>query len=352
MTDYWSRGTDPAGILFHKWLPNNRKDGICLFDQENIKLNVWFERRGFLDKNGGIKYSDDKTKMVDLEESAFKRNAKLESGPLFIDLVYPVDKVDEKMIIARNAEIKVGKYNNSNDYKALGRNIYNLLFDKISALTYTLKYKFGQFWIDDFPHWNGATDSLGHYFSMLQAECSIDGIWYKFIPNHPIITIAVKMVDEKEFLELISESDWQSLKKKNFLKRNPAYEYLVKSIHLRDNGELRDAYIDACITLELVMSSLFIKFTNEKLKCFFDMPRKAQLCVIANLVLKKFPKSIITNACKAIDKRNDIIHEGYKPKNSDEKYYSSLIEVIKELLDCDIKTPRKNIGQIVWPKLK
>lgn len=352
MTDYWARGTDPAGILFHKWLPNNRKDEICLLDQENIKLNVWFERRGFLDSGGGIKYTDDKDKMMDLKENTLKRHAKLESGPLFIELVYPLEQTDEEKIITRDAESKNGKYDGLNDYQELGKNIYKLLYEKISVLIYTLKHKFGQIWIDDFPCWDSTTGSLGHYFSMLQAKCSMDGNKYKFVPSHPIVTLVAEMMSEKEFLELITESDWQSLKNKDFLESNPACEYLVKSIDSCSNDELRNAYIDACIALELVMSSLFLKFPIENLERFFDMPRKTQLCVVANLVLKDFPDSIITNACKAIDIRNEIMHRGYVSKKTDEKYFTDLIVVIKKLLGCDIKTPHKNIGQIIWNEPK
>ena len=350
MTNYWARGSDPAGILFHKWAPHGEKDGISLLDHTNVKLNVWFDRRGFKNDSGMIQYSD--KKMEELKDELIEKHGKLESGPLFLKLSYTIEITDEQKIIARDAEWKSGKCNNINDYEELGKNIYNLLYDKISVLVYTLKYKFGQYWIDDFPYWDSKDESLGHYFLMLQARYCIDDKFYKFVPNHPSATLTAKMSGEKEFLELITKDDWLSLQKKDFLNINSGLEYLAKSATSYYEKELRNAFIDACIALELILSKLFTKFQQENLQCFFDTPRKVQLCVIANLVLKDLSDTIISNACKAIDKRNDIIHRGYIPKSEDEKYYIDLIKVIKKLFGDTIKTPHKNLGQVLYHQSK
>jgi len=347
-TDYWSKGNDPAGVLFHKWLPDGEKDAICLIDQGNIKLHVLFERRGFLDKDE-IKYSDEKKE--ELKENVIRRHAKLESGPLFIKLVYPIGLNDEKKIIGRDVESKTAKYDKLNDYDDLGKNIYKLIYSKLSVLVYTLKYKFGQFWIEDFPSLDSTSQSLGSYFSGLQAKCIIKGKKYRFLPNSPIVFLVSKISKDDEFLKFITEDNWRSLQKKEFIKENTGREYLVKSYDSYINNDLRNAFLEGCIALELVISNLFVKFCQEKLDSFFDMPRKVQLCIVANLVLPDLTESIITNSCKAIDIRNSIMHKGYVPNSRDSKYYIDLINVVIKLLrDGEIKLPNKHLGQIIWTK--
>jgi hypothetical protein len=346
LTDYQIDGSVPAGLLFHKWLPDGKKDEICLLKHNNIKLFVLFERRGFLSEDR-IQYSDEK--MEKLKEGTIRRHAKLESGPLFIKLFYPINAKNKKKIIDRNAETKKGKFDQSNDYKELGKNIYRLLYDKLSALVYTLKYKFGQFWVDDFPKWDSTEQSLGNYFNGLQAKCTIKGKKYKFLPSSPVVKLVCNIdTKDEKFLELISEADWRSIQAKKFLGKNSCREYLVKSFNSYIEKDLKNAFLEACIALELSISKLFVKFHEKRLESFFNISKKTQLCIIANLIMPDLAKSVISNAYKAIDIRNSIMHEGYTPKPRDSKCYVDFISVIKKLLkDGDIKLPNKHLGQII-----
>lgn len=88
------------GPLFHRWLPDGKKDAIALTrPDEQEQLTVWFERRMVVN-HGFLSWKSDGTAF---DPNIMKRQGKLDSGLLFGDMNAVVSKAElaaiEKMPI-------------------------------------------------------------------------------------------------------------------------------------------------------------------------------------------------------------------------------------------------------------
>ena len=70
-----------SGPLFHRWLPNGRDSAIKIeFKDEDAFAYLWFERRGFVDESGFIRYNHEKS---EVDDAVIPRQGILEGGVLF-----------------------------------------------------------------------------------------------------------------------------------------------------------------------------------------------------------------------------------------------------------------------------
>ncbi len=113
-----------------------------------------------------------------------------------------------------------------------------------------------------------------------------------------------------------------------------------------DRGHPAEAFIQLVSGAELAISHLLsIRITGASrgttalLQSIFILPLKVRLAVLltgTSLV----PQETVENALRAIDLRNEIVHEGKQPNTSSNPLFFALVQCIKVLLALpELKTP-------------
>jgi hypothetical protein len=149
---------DPRGPLFTRWLPNGRADAIVLNLDSDTKLELWFERRGYVEPHGFIAF-DYKRREVD--EGVMRRQLLLDAGPL------------SGMLDLRNindAQLTAVTDNKQDDpaYIALGRKVIMLISQPIRSMLSILRANYGQYWIRPLEPWDYQEGSIGAYCARLE----------------------------------------------------------------------------------------------------------------------------------------------------------------------------------------
>ena len=149
-----SRLTELHGPLFHRWLPDGKKDAITLKTGPNLKLKVWFDRRGFVHKSGLIVFNYDRR---ELDPNIIPKQAILDAGPL-MGLLEIKNLSDQELSAVH--ENKIGDQR----YIDFGKKVVKkLLFPSVHRFLNTLNINYGQYWIRGLEEWDSTKESLGNY---------------------------------------------------------------------------------------------------------------------------------------------------------------------------------------------
>ncbi len=320
------------GPLFHKWLPDARNDAIKLDTGDHkIALEVWFERRGFSNKEHGLIEFDLNRKEVD--PNAMARQAVLVGGPLFGELKLEVDET----IIQALAKEGLG----DPDYEKFGKHIVKTLYPPVSKFIELLRALYGQYWIKTLAPWDSRSSSLGAYCSAWNMRWSNDnGIsWHEFRPNEASLKSIALLARSSDYDRLIKDKDWAQLPAilGQIEVPSAAADILVQSFQYLDEGNIRQALIEGVIALETAISAFAQRKLNKnndllnKFQSFYQLPLPAQLIVVS-----AFSDSCsleqLSSSLEAIALRNRIVHEGEKPPRDSEHLVRNLLETIASLL--------------------
>lgn len=303
----WSPFLDNHGVLFHKWLPNGDLDGIILLDQESVRLKVWFDRCGFVDK-GFIRFDG---KRREVEPGIMARQGKLEAGPL--RGVLELHRIPEH-------ELKAVRDNllGSPEYISLAKNIVNLLSPRLTRLVRILRSNYGQYWLRETVDWDSRIQSLGYYCARLSLSWSVDGTtWGKFQPEIPSVKFAHTAVPFQEFL---AEPDWNELGKVFVSGYDPplAAVLLSRTNELLQEGNLRHAFVEGVSALEVALQAFvktqlgLIKGARKAISAFRNLPLSAQALSVAAVAQIATPEDL-EGTMEAIELRHRVVHEGWDP---------------------------------------
>ena len=324
----------PHGLLFHRWLPDGKKDAIILdTGDSNAKLKVWFERYGYVD-NGYIKFDYERR---EVDPNIIPKQAILDGGPLFGEL--EIQGLSEEELEALR-ENKIG----SEAYVRLGKRIVKrVIYPTIRRFIDILRTNYGQYWVKNIEPWDSRKGSLGYYCnSILQLKWSLDGgrTWRPFIPNEIKIG-PITLTILEDFTSYLTEKDWKELEKVF----NGGYEpslacLLISRAHaLLNQGNLKYAFIEGVSALEIALSE-FIKRNAPQLPDplvnylklhFRKMPIKARLMIVAT-ASGKIPTEDLEKAIKAIDIRHDIVHKGRDPPADSKEMVRALLNAAAALV--------------------
>src|SRR6266545_3321130 len=314
----------PKGPLFHRWLPAGRSEAIVVPMEDNRdRLDLWFERKGYVDDFGGFIRYDRKRSEVDVE--VMKLQAHLDGGPLCGELHYAHTTTTELEAIRQD---QVG----SEEYVALGKRIVDFLFVPLSEFVELLRNQYGQYWLRELRPWNAETQSLGSYCAhtlWLEWREAENQSWRKFQPTIPTGVLTEPPLPGREWAEYLTESDWRCIQENfNPWQNMPLALRLIGRAHeLRDLGHLKEAFVQAVSALELSIEYFLIARANEQSKDgrsamnrLFDLPLKTQIWILAT-ASSLVSQATLEDALKAIDARNDIVHEGKHPTYVDLKKF-------------------------------
>lgn len=349
--DLLQEGSLSPWPLFGRWLPNGPEDALILFDSsENVELSVWFERFGFCD-NGFIKF-DLSRKEVD--ESVLCRQTPLSAGPLHGLLKWGNVAESQREALKANP--------GSSKYVGLGKEVVNFLQPKLARFVEVLRTVYGQYWIPSFPKWDSRQLSLGAYCSdFLEMKWSLDDgqTWANFVPDTTSVTLVLNghPLKEKDFLV---EDDWKNLPSlvQSTDLVSTASQVLGRAHCLYDEGQSEHALVEGVTALEIAIGEFLRASLNnnathfkDELKRFQRISLSAQLVVIAGAL--GIPGLDLTEAVKAVDLRNDIVHKGHslQAKTNVRKLIRGLAMVVAQLSQPNmLKTPRATPGYALSAK--
>jgi hypothetical protein len=337
----------PHGLLFHRWLPDGPSDAIALdTGNENVELKVWFERRGFI-RDGWIEFDYDRRE-VDLD--IIGRQAVLDAGPLFgyLQISDLTDSEYEAVV-----ENKIG----SQEYINLGKKLAKLIYPPISRLIHVLRINYGQYWINELEPWDSRNMSLGNYFrSQLQLSWSIDdgATWNNFQPTEMVVNLTATVYSDDYYKVYLSEQDYRDLANVLINDYEPTLGAKALAISHRklDDGDIRYAFIESVIALEIIINEVIHKKsgtstkTIDNVQSFLNQPLRTQFAILA-LMIDGISTQDIELATEAINIRNKIVHNGWHPPECIDirNNLMALLRVCSLFLDGPkLRFPKVNAG--------
>ena len=334
------------GPLFHRWLPDGERDAIVLRPSEpNTELRVWFERKGFV-SHGEIVYDGGRR---EVDTNIIPTQGALEAGPLLGLL-----KVEQPSEVEL-APVREGRIGDVS-YTSLGKRVIRLIYAPVSSLLRILRTNYGQYWIEELENWDSRSRSLGSYCkSVLGLEWSLDdgGNWGAFIPDDHLELGMMPMEDRGRlnYRTYLAREDWQEIA----ILVQHAYEpslaalTLARAHQLHDQGNLKEAIIEAVTALEVAVKELIrtrLGSLQSSANAFLDLKsEKAQMAVLTAAL---GDVSHLEGALKCIQRRHDIVHDAVEPPQQASIELSELMEAIALLLSGPrVRFPWANPGNVL-----
>lgn len=335
-----SYAVTPHGPLFHRWLPDGEKDAITFkTGDSNAELKIWFERRGYTDKRGFIKY-DGVRKEVDA--AIVRTQGVLDAGPLFGSL--RIMRLTDKYL----RPLREGRQGDR-DYVELGNRVVKLLHPPIAQFLDILRTNFGQRWLPSFNEWDSSRQSLGSYCSGLQLDWSLDSgsTWERFRPDKNVFNVQGRY-SEPDFSAYLSNQDLRDVAEAVQDGYRPSFagSILRRSQQLSDSGDMAYALIQGITALEVAVST-FLRRNAGGVKSLSKSARgrrfPGQVAALCRLLA--VDSSDAELAIDAIDLRNALVHEGSEPAHIGREL-QALFRVVASLLDGPkqrfLETPGSN----------
>jgi hypothetical protein len=251
LESYRSFSLEPAYYdpLFYRWLPNGKNDAIALpTGDSNTQLKVWFERRGSL-KFGWLEFD---YQGQEIDPGIMAAYAKLDAGPLRRLLELRGVSKEQLSLLFEN---KIG----DKRYISLGKKIIKFIFPPVSNFLNILRTNYGQYWLPNIERWDSRQKSLGAYCQWHGLHWSRDGgeTWEPLLPNESHVVMRERENSFGRFSEYLTQKDWQELKRLSKKQYEPPLSIfmLARACALRDQEEMRYAFTEGVIALEIVLSN-------------------------------------------------------------------------------------------------
>jgi hypothetical protein len=327
--------------LFHRWLPDGEQDAIVLPSADpGAILKVWFERRGFVDDSGFIRFSWPRR---EVDPEIMSRQGILTAGHL-LGLLELKNLTDQESVALRDNKI------GDSHYVALGKRIVKkLVYPTVARFLNILSTNYGQYWIGPLKEWDSRKESLGHYCSYtLNLKWSLDGgvTWSEFQPDRDHPPIVFEMGEG--FEEYLTKKDWEELRKIVQTEYNPSLVSSVLSCahQFLDQGNLRYALIEGVSALEIALHEFFRQklVTDAKsllnlLSPFWEQSLSQQIIVVATAI-GTIPLENIKHTVAAIDMRNKVIHEGWNLHQDKKEIIAGMLNTVVVLLSASFSGPK------------
>lgn len=332
---------EPAGPLFHKWMPDGERDALLLTPSEcPYTIRVWTERHGFLDEFGRFQFEAERTGLTDDE---LRTQQRLDAGHLHGQADGMEVTVEEMEMLECDRR--------GDEYQALGKKLLRLVLPPVQKLTRAMRYRYGQWWIEAPVAWDSRFLTLGEYCAAMQMRwrSSQDGSWRPFWPNDPrqIIRGTIRVTAAGAYEALLTKDDWVELpavmtdEDKSLMASMSMVAVAQRAVRLR---RLLEGYVFAAAACELALEHFVaVRFTTDDKQWamqFWASDRfHARLSVVLPM-LSSCDRPLIDLCNKAIKTRNAIVHEGAPLPADAEQQVAGLLRVVALLVgDVTKKLP-------------
>lgn len=360
LEDYtWSHQYPEAGsIAFHRWLLDGENDALVLRIEWRGTLRVWFERCGYVDQVGFVRF-DRKRREVD--PVSLKRQAVVFSGPLHGLLqLGGVEHQDLESVRQGTAVYEEQQRTKQVPFEAeyyvdFGKRT-KILGLPLARLFEFLRFSYGQYWIPTFRPWDSKFQNLGAFFASLFADWSDDEgkTWHPFRPTMPEHVTVMPAIPWDQFL---TEHDWGELAKALQAGFEPgvAIKALSRASRFLDEDEDVTALVEGITALEIAIR----EYVNRRLARsdvpeiadFNELTRASQLKVVLAVLDPPVDSDLAKDTLKAIEQRNDFVHRGILPPESVDENVRAVLHIAARLLEPPgPKLPQWTLGsRLLYP---
>lgn len=336
----------PHGPLTHRWLPDDENDSIFLnTGHSDYELKIWFKRRGKTDSNY-IRFSLNES---DVDPSIISKQAVLDAGPLSSELT--VKNIEQNKYDAVINNIK------NDDYARFAKEVIRVIIPPLNNFLCSIRFKHGQYWIDEIRDFDARHGSLGSFCSRLSMKWSSDDgkNWNNFRPTDLMSSTSVYLGNNTSYIQdYLTKNDWDKLKSEmdNEFQSSLAKELCVKSWQYFDQGDVKHAIIEGITALEVCISEVIkqgldrLNTTIDKIDDFKHSRLTTKLTVVCSLK-PSITESELTDTIEVYNIRNKIVHDGEPASDfiQIQSKFKSLLNVISKLtMDQKFKFPSANPG--------
>jgi hypothetical protein len=347
----------PKGPLFSRYVPDGKSDAVVLtIEGDPHVIRVWFERRAVNDGDF-LKWTHNGDQF---DPTIMRRQAKLDAGPLFGDLLMPDVSDAEMTALLRNPKA-VGETFGQGviedpAYIGFAKRVIEHVQPPVSRFLSTLRNQFGQHWLFELRRWDSRTMTLGNYCAGafgLRWWHEQRQVWCHLLPTDMGATITAKRAPGREYEEYLTEVDWARLKASRCLKDVATeVQLLGNSSRSLDAGDYRQAFVEAISALEVAVGNRLTSQNNVikgAIQSFQDREtQRAQIAVVM-LALGEAEEAI-ENALDALRLRNKVVHEGYRPTSDDTNTLRKVLRTIGKISGIDeIKSPVLTNSNLLGP---
>ena len=339
------------GPLFHRWLPDGRKDAIRLTaDGDPLQIDVWFERRA-KKTTGGLLAWDPRA--TEFDEGVMARQGVLDGGYLFGEILFEISDEEYQAISANAVPTSSGDKTQVIEdkiYVKAGKRLVAAVQPILSRFLTHLRCQYGQFWIRELGHWDSRRDSLGGYCTSLQLRWldPSQSKYYWFLPTPASHTIAVT---PGNFTEYLTEADWRRLQNSRCLEEpNLATVLLGQATESLAQEDYLQAYVAATCALEIAISTRLTADEEQEpklaaaLRTFFD---RNGVTVQTGVILRALGISAtdIERLLEIVEVRNKAVHEGHRITWKEAELLRPMMKIVSQVLGLDaFKSPRLSSG--------
>jgi hypothetical protein len=339
-------------LYFNKWIPTE-KNSIYIEDDLYI-LKLWIDKTCISSLSD--KTDDEISQWTNISVSKFKIEVKIKNiNKKLIDFIY--HQRNHRKPEYTKPSISLEEYSTlNNEFNKLGIDILKIVYKSCNRLIAYARNNKGQYHLEQLRYNENHLSSL---YIRTNAKCKIrDKEWFRWSPSN-IDCISSSLTTEG----YITESDWNDIS--TFVKGQNsislAKELLSNSRSLLFKFEhRRSAVIEASTALEVTLSNFSKNPNLEKLNYSINTNRidisnlKNQIkhlgfsgsikYLIPILFNEKILSSVIlSKVYKAIEARNNIVHEGQRNISSEKakEHIIALKECCEVLIEHTIVEPNK-----------
>ena len=185
------------GPVFTRWLPDGENDALKVtIDRYSAEVYLWFERHGFIDDSGFIRYEH---KRFEIDPNVLPRQEKVYAGALYGKII--LNEISEAQVSALiNHEVE------SEEYVTLGKLVLKKILDPVLIqFTKLLKNTYGQYWIEVYKPFDSRNLALSNHCSRLNMKWHLsDEESGDFVPGKKeiqTISFTVSASQEKEYID-------------------------------------------------------------------------------------------------------------------------------------------------------
>lgn len=322
-------------LTFSHWLPVGKHNGISIAENE-VNILLWFDVESTW--WGSQPTEVEITKHVNV--LAHYVRAEVTVHEVASELATYMQNRDFKRLPVESEKFI------QDQYDKLGAKILEVLIRRFNRLiTYAHSVK-GQYWLLKYEFDIGRLHSR---FQCFGARGRIDGgKFFRFIPGVGD-KISISMPPENKYIE---ESEWATVSE--FVRgegRTPlVYELLAGSEQLAGNGYYRSALTEAVTALEVAISAFGRSQNNNRKLASIVGPRlgvdmlqkqidhmglSGTVRYLLPLLLpdEVLPAEILSGCRKAIDERQNVVHNGTRNVSNIDHFIASIRSCCKVLLD-------------------
>ena len=318
------------GPVFTRWLPDGENDALKVtIDRYSAEVYLWFERHGFIDDSGFIRYEH---KRFEIDPNVLPRQEKVYAGALYGKII--LNEISEAQVSALiNHEVE------SEEYVTLGKLVLKKILDPVLIqFTKLLKNTYGQYWIEVYKPFDSRNLALSNHCSRLNMKWHLsDEESGDFVPGKKeiqTISFTVSASQEKEYIDRNAWFHLESLLNNKF-EPSLSSAFASRANKLLEEGRYSHSLLESVTAIELSIEEYIRRSISnapeleEYMHSFWKNPLPTRISLVASLA--GADTNDISLSISGVNERNKFVHDGKDPDSSVSGLVDGLLRTISHL---------------------